>query len=367
MNKKLTKIIKNLSVISLLVFFGFILKIKNVSADNYSYVCADGGTITSTVSISPSGPFPLNPNTFTAYGMLTDNSCTVNNVNLTVQNNSGTIYTIIPTQPISLNGQIPLGAPAYQQLTPPASAGNYAVHFVTGVNENGGGTYGGGFARCFVADTKVTMADGSKKNIQDVKIGDMLMSKGGNNKVLGFHQPKLGNQKLYSFNSGRYFVTAEHPFLTTDGWKSLDPEKTANEHLNINITALHVGDMLITDHGNVKLNSINGKYESSDTQLYNFILDGDHTYYADGYLVHNKVGCTADGSGAPNYPLCPSNIYCLDSTPPPTGALAYPPNSSNVGTCSIPCSVPESNPQAYCTANPGRTFCSTDLYMHNCP
>ena len=29
----------------------------------------------------------------------------------------------------------------------------------------------GGPTECFVADTKVTMADGSTKNIQDIKVG----------------------------------------------------------------------------------------------------------------------------------------------------------------------------------------------------
>ena len=75
---------------------------------------------------------------------------------------------------------------------------------------------------CFVADTIITMADGLKKNIQDVKIGDILKGEKTNNIVLGFHNPKLEDRKLYSFNGGRYFVTAEHPFKTIDGWKILE-------------------------------------------------------------------------------------------------------------------------------------------------
>lgn len=146
------------------------------------------------------------------------------------------------------------------------------------------------YPSCFVANTLVTLADGSKKNIQDVKVGDVLKGEKTNNIVLGLHRPELTGP-LYSFNGGRYFVTAEHPFKTTDGWKSINPKLTADENIGITVTPLKVGDTLVTDHGNVKLLSIDGKVGKKDTGLYNFFLDGDHTYYADGYLVHNKAIC----------------------------------------------------------------------------
>lgn len=144
---------------------------------------------------------------------------------------------------------------------------------------------------CFTADTKVLLSDGSSKNIQDVKIGDVLKGETTNNTVLGLHDPKLEGRKLYSFNGGRYFVTAEHPFKTTSGWKSIDPKKTAEENIGITVTALQVGDTLITENGKVVLKTIDSKNDKASTQLYNFKLDGDHTYYADGYLVHNKLAC----------------------------------------------------------------------------
>ncbi|NVN97298.1 hypothetical protein HXX01_03665 [Candidatus Nomurabacteria bacterium] len=158
---------------------------------------------------------------------------------------------------------------------------------------------------CFVADTKVILADGSTKNIQDVKIGDVLKGESTNNTVLGFHQPKL-NGKLYSFNGGRYFVTEEHPFKTTNGWKSINPKKTANENIGIKVTELKVGDTLITDTGHVLLKTVKSKVGKDDTQLYNFKLDGDHTYYADGYLVHNKGFCN---DGNPSH-VCGNGQVC---------------------------------------------------------
>jgi len=148
---------------------------------------------------------------------------------------------------------------------------------------------------CFTADTLVIMADGTTKNIQDVKIGDVLKGETTNNKVLGFHQPKLDG-KLYSFNDGRYFVTEEHPFKTTNGWKSINPKKTEKENIGITVMELKAGDALITEKGDVLLKTIKSKVGKDDTQLYNFKLDGDHTYYADGYLVHNKAYCPTNCS-----------------------------------------------------------------------
>jgi hypothetical protein len=145
---------------------------------------------------------------------------------------------------------------------------------------------------CFISETKVDMADGTTKNIEEVKVGDVLKGEKTNNTVLGLHKSIL-NGKLYSLNGGRYFVTDAHPFKTTDGWKSINPGETAKENIGITVTKLEVGDTLITDKGNVLLKTINSKEGKANTKLFNFYLNGDHTYYADDYLVHNKMACDA--------------------------------------------------------------------------
>ncbi len=180
---------------------------------------------------------------------------------------------------------------------------------------------------CFTADTMVTMSDGTKKNIQDVKVGDVLKGETSNNKVLRLHQPKLSG-KLYSINGGRYFVTEEHPFKTTDGWKSINPSKTAEENLNIIVTKLEIGDVLVTENDLIKIKTINSKGASFDTDLYNFALDGDHTYYADGYLVHNKVECN-DGEQH----FCSGTTRCVDGSGQisPSGTCAPCPGTCPVG------------------------------------
>ena len=99
---------------------------------------------------------------------------------------------------------------------------------------------------CFTADTKVRMADGRLKNIDAVKIGDRVIGLDGSiNTVLGVEKVPLGRRRLYGFNSEEAFVTAEHPFYTLEGWKSLDPERTAFENTMLFVQRLTVGDGLL--------------------------------------------------------------------------------------------------------------------------
>jgi len=158
---------------------------------------------------------------------------------------------------------------------PPAGTGN-----------GGGGETGGG--SCFIAGTKVKMADGTNKNIEDVEIDEEILGQNGANKVIDYDRPKLGDRKLYSFNGGKAFVTSEHPFMTEGGWKSIDPEETLKENPNLTVAILNIGDVIITDSESITIESIESHEGNAENTVYNFKLDGDHSYYADGYLVHNK-------------------------------------------------------------------------------
>ena len=141
---------------------------------------------------------------------------------------------------------------------------------------------------CFVAWTKVTMADGTQKNIEDVEIWEkVLWSNGTVNTVIWYDRPVLWNRHLWSINGSEYFVSDEHPFMTTEWWKSFNPEMTKLE-VDLDTTELNVWDILVTDDGLEKIESVDYIVADYNTPLYNFVLDGDHTYYADNYLVHNK-------------------------------------------------------------------------------
>ncbi len=97
---------------------------------------------------------------------------------------------------------------------------------------------------CFVAGTLVRVADGSLVPIEQIKPGDRVLGVNGQvNIVLGVERRRLGNRRLYRFNGANPFVTAEHPFLASDGkWKSLNPTMTAEENPLLEVSPLQVGD-----------------------------------------------------------------------------------------------------------------------------
>ena len=146
---------------------------------------------------------------------------------------------------------------------------------------------------CFVAGTIVTLANGIKKKIEDVEIGDSLLGQDGAiNHVLEFDHPMLGGRDLYGINESGPFMTPEHPVFTKDGWKAPVMENTlqAYPHLeSIMVGNLEVGDEILTENGDyVVVESIERHQNEPDQRVYNFILDGNNTYHADGLLVHNR-------------------------------------------------------------------------------
>ena len=52
---------------------------------------------------------------------------------------------------------------------------------------------------------------------------------------------------------------------------------------------LKVGDALVTSHGKVIIKKINKKTNNTPQKVYNLILDGDHTYIVNDFVVHNKM------------------------------------------------------------------------------
>ena len=149
---------------------------------------------------------------------------------------------------------------------------------------------------CFIAGTKVTMADGTFKNIEDIKVGDKVKGHKDDNEVIKLDPTLLANRKLYSFNKNdHYFFTSEHPFMTEEGWKSVKPEKTKErdgiELYNQLEGELKIGDKLVTDKGLIEITDIKSKeINKPDMPLYNFNVSNDNSYIADGYVVHNKGG-----------------------------------------------------------------------------
>ncbi|NIA67724.1 hypothetical protein HBA54_03895 [Pelagibius litoralis] len=170
---------------------------------------------------------------------------------------------------------------------------------------------------CFVAGTRVLMADGSEKAIECIEVGEAIRNgRGGISRVRAIERPALGTRLLFAFNGSRPFVTAEHPFLTMMGWKAVDPAATARENPSLPVLTLRQGDLLTRAHP-ARSGSVSGNLALADdieyaleplrrltasaappeTVVYNLILEGDRSFIADGYVVHNKGGEGGESGG----------------------------------------------------------------------
>ena len=164
-------------------------------------------------------------------------------------------------------------------------------------------TYGGLAIACFLPGTMIQMSDGTEKDIEDINVGDEVLS------VIILNLPdedqgygvwksfestddmtnlEVSSAKVehifydymdgyWSINSGLIKVTAEHDFWTYTGekWEWCTPKQ------------LSVGNKLLDYQGNLieitSLENVEGEVE-----VVNFDVEPLDIYFAGGVLVHNK-------------------------------------------------------------------------------
>ena len=162
---------------------------------------------------------------------------------------------------------------------------------------SGGGSnpFGSGGGSCFVPNTLITMADGTKKPISEIKIGDKVKSEKGESNVLDI-QIHEGEYKVYSINNNEPFVTVEHPFKTIDGWKAINPINTLEQH-QVKSTTLDINDILIKLNNKEVIQNIKAS-STIHPKVYNLSLDNEHVFYANEYLVHNEKNVSIDRFGS---------------------------------------------------------------------
>jgi hypothetical protein len=146
-----------------------------------------------------------------------------------------------------------------------------------------GGTGGGSF----LAGTLVRMSDGTLQKVEKIQLGDELKGSQGNVKVINVLVYK-SDAKKYRLNDDTYFVTETHPIMTDKGWRSFNPEKTKLIIPTIEVSLLQKGDVLIKEDGKQEVLD-NTDFVTGSNLVYNFSVDNTNDYYANGYLVHNKI------------------------------------------------------------------------------
>ena len=120
------------------------------------------------------------------------------------------------------------------------------------------------------------MADGSRKAIEEIKVGDAILA--FDEKTKEFKPDKV--KKLYKHVSDGYLiinghlkVTANHPVYSEGKWTQ--------------IGRLSPGAPLMDENG--KTETIRSKeWMPGKVRTYNLEVNPFHTYIADGYVVHNR-------------------------------------------------------------------------------
>ena len=203
-----------------------------------------------------------------------------------------------------------------------ASATNYnkKILHLTQVED----TYNGTAITCFTPDTKLTLADGTQKEIQELAIGDELLSLRMPNAQTEDEHPviasevsyaeycitELGESEIvtskiinmffdfsdtYYVINGNIKVTGEHPFFVKipDGYY-LPTEGQSSEEFWCweYVRNLGVGRIMYDkDMKEVPIDTI--EEIEKEIEIVNIDVDSNNTYFAEGILVHNKGSSTS--------------------------------------------------------------------------
>jgi len=137
---------------------------------------------------------------------------------------------------------------------------------------------------CFAVDTQVTMSDGMQKAIQEVNVGDYVISHTGLPRQVTriIHKPYTGNMVKTTCQGYDSTVTStlDHQFLTTDGqWEKVSGCES-------NLVALIQGL-----RPKIKSQEL---LQITDGYVYCLEVDQDNSFLANGYAVHN---CVSHGYG----------------------------------------------------------------------
>ncbi len=143
---------------------------------------------------------------------------------------------------------------------------------------------------CFLAGTPIALSDGTEKPIEDIKVGDVVLSYDERTKTnvpskveKTHHHPKEQSSSYLIINN-RLRVTPNHPVLVNNKWKRID-----NANIGNILRLLNGNNLIIT--------SIRIVYDKVPS--YNLEIENTHTYYAGNVLVHNKgITSTTEEGGA---------------------------------------------------------------------
>ena len=150
---------------------------------------------------------------------------------------------------------------------------------------------------CFPAGTRITMADGSYKNIEDIRFGDRVLSYDIKNcRFTSWRVKLLGNpiHPVYEINNGLLSFTKDHPIRVkkpdeTTGWGAVDIDAAKSfTRLKNDVLTIEVEDQVfIADEEWIEIAKI--EFKPEPVQTYNIMsFSGTKTYFANDVLVFEE-------------------------------------------------------------------------------
>ena len=153
-----------------------------------------------------------------------------------------------------------------------------------------------GIGDCFVAGTFVLMADGTRKPIQDVDVGELVVSHMGKSRRVNGTVKKLYSGTLVTMHADEGWIpvtaTSDHQFLSSLPPKGMD-------HVWKSCGQLELGDLLLAHYPKVDKSGVHSWVHAAlkkvdtrpvvDEMVYCLGVDGDHSFVANGFAVHNCV------------------------------------------------------------------------------
>lgn len=150
---------------------------------------------------------------------------------------------------------------------------------------------------CFPAGTKITMADGTYKNIEEVQIGEPVLSYNlKSNQFTTWTVKNIAKPRhpVWEINNGLIRMTDDHPLRIKksddqEGWGVINVEEGKEAtRIDDEIVQLEKGDQLFTEEGKwIEIYAIS--FSTELVKTYDLIsLSGRRTYFANGILVHEE-------------------------------------------------------------------------------
>jgi len=160
---------------------------------------------------------------------------------------------------------------------------------------------------CFLAGTKITMADGSLKNIEDIEAGDVVRSYDDVSgsfvdscvkKLLSYSKDRMTD--YYVVINDELRVTPNHRLFVNDRW--------------VEAGKLSVGDVLF-DVADRKVSLFSVEKRFLKELSFDLLLESGNAYFADGFLVRSDVEkiIVPDNVGV-------SRMFCVPTQLSPLGA-----------------------------------------------